>query len=98
MQKSKFAIRERMIEFALEKKDGGPFWDRLIKEKTKYHWLKTDFNKWKDEDESEDEEGGGGQDLEEVSLFFLLQTEPEKRIFCNQKVRNSGYHIAKSCS
>jgi len=55
-----------VIEFALEKKDGGPFWDRLIKEKNKYHWLKTDFNKWKDEDESEDEEGGGGHDLEEV--------------------------------
>ena len=76
MQKSKFAIRERMIEFALEKKDGGPFWDRLIKEKTKYHWLKTDFNKWKDEDESEDEEGGGGQDLEEVrtlSASFWLK-------------------------
>ena len=76
--KSKFAIRERVIEFALEKKESGPFWDRLIKDKNKYHWLKIDFNKWKDEDESDDEEGGGGagggggggQDLEEVSLFF----------------------------
>jgi hypothetical protein len=66
-QKSKFAIRERVIEFALEKKDAGPYWDRLVKEKNKYHWLKTDFNKWKDEDESEDEEGG--QDLEEVTFF-----------------------------
>ena len=57
-----------MIEFALEKKDAGPYWDRLLKEKNKYHWLKTDFNKWKDEDESDNEEGG--QDLEEVSRGF----------------------------
>lgn len=64
-EKSKFAVRDRVIEFALEKKDGGPYWKRLVKEEKKQHWLKVDFNKWKDEDES-DEEGGGGQDLEEM--------------------------------
>lgn len=34
-----------------------------------------DFNKWKDEDDSEDELGGGGQseDLEEVRTLTLLQ-------------------------
>lgn len=60
-----------MIEFALEKKDTtGPYWERLLKDKTKQHWLRIDFNKWKDEDESGDEgEAGGGQDLEEVSLM-----------------------------
>jgi len=72
-EKSKFAVRERVIEFALEKKEHGPYWDRLMKDKNKYHWLKIDFNKWKAEDESDDEEagsggggGGGGQDLEEM--------------------------------
>ena len=44
-----------------------------MKEEKKQHWLRVDFNKWKDEDESDDE-AGGGQDLEEVrnrdSLFF----------------------------
>ena len=64
-QKSKFAVRDRVIEFALEKKDSGPYWKRLVKEEQKQHWLKVDFNKWKDEDESDDE-AGGGQDLEEV--------------------------------
>lgn len=59
-------MRERVIEFALEKKEPG-FWERLLSEKGKYHWLKTDFNKWKDEDESDDEEGGG-QDFEEVAV------------------------------
>ena len=68
LQKSKFAVRPRVIEFALEKKEEGPYWDRLLADKTKQHWLKIDFNKWKDEDES-DEEGEGGQgNLEEVSL------------------------------
>ena len=71
VDKSKYAVRDRVIEFALEKKDEGPYWERLLKEKTKQHWLKIDFNKWKDEDDSDDEggEGGGppGGDLEEVS-------------------------------
>merc|ERR1711983_733020 len=49
----------------LEKKEVGPYWPRLCKDKTKQHWLKIDFNKWRDEDDESDEEGGGqGQDLE----------------------------------
>ena len=63
-------MRDRVIEFALEKKDSGPYWKRLVKEEKKQHWLKIDFNKWRDEDES-DEEAGGGQDLEEVKLIWL---------------------------
>ena len=77
-QKSKFAVKQRVIEFALEKKESGPYWKRLVKDEKKQHWLKIDFNKWKDEDESDDE-AGGGQDLEEVrnptlfltNLFYL---------------------------
>ena len=73
-------MRDRCIEFALEKKEDGPYWDRLLKEKTKRHWLKIDFNKWKDEDESDEEEaagpggpgGAGGGDLEAVSIHHLL--------------------------
>jgi len=63
-EKSKYAVRPRVIEFALEKKEAGPYWDRLLADKSKQHWLKIDFNKWKDEDESEDEEGG--QNLEDM--------------------------------
>jgi len=61
-EKSKYAVRPRAIEFALEKKEAGPYWDRLLADKVKQHWLKIDFNKWKEEDESDDEEGG--QDIE----------------------------------
>ncbi|XP_043471325.1 prostaglandin E synthase 3 [Leptopilina heterotoma] len=59
----------RIFEFVLAKKEEGPYWPRLTKENNKFHWLKSDFNKWKDEDDSEDEETGGGagrQDLEEM--------------------------------
>jgi hypothetical protein len=40
----------------------------LQKDKKKYHWLKVDFNKWKDEDDSDDELGGGDE-LDEASSF-----------------------------
>jgi hypothetical protein len=36
-----------------------------MKDKKKYHWLKVDFKKWKDEDDSEDDVGQS-EDLEEV--------------------------------
>ncbi|KAH3680632.1 hypothetical protein WICMUC_000224 [Wickerhamomyces mucosus] len=32
------------------------FWPRLTKEKLKYHYIKTDFDKWVDEDEQEEQE------------------------------------------
>jgi prostaglandin-E synthase len=66
MQESKFCRRDRNIEIMLKKKDDDQkFWPHLLKEKKKMHWLKIDFNKWKDEDDSDDEMGGDG-DLQEV--------------------------------
>jgi len=62
---SKYVARDRLVEFILKKKDEGPFWKRLMKEDKKYHWLKVDFDKWRDEDDS-DEETGGNQDLEDM--------------------------------
>jgi len=40
------------------------FWPRLLVEK-KYHWLKTDFNRWKDEDDVDNEGANdfGGDDM-----------------------------------
>jgi len=51
----------REYYFDLKKKETGPFWPRLLKDKTKHQNIKIDFNRWKDEDES-DEEGGGMYD------------------------------------
>jgi len=81
IEESKWINRDRGAEFVLIKANEGPFWKRLLKEEQKYHWLKIDFNKWKDESDSESEDtpgggggmggmgGGGGQDFEEVTLF-----------------------------
>lgn len=46
---------------------GSEYWPRLTKEKLKYHYIKTDFDKWVDEDEqdnvqNEDLGFGGGDD------------------------------------
>jgi len=58
-EKSRKFIRDRNIEILLVRKESGPYWPHLLQSKTKQHWLKVDFSKWKDEDDDEEEEGGG---------------------------------------
>ncbi|KAF2401412.1 HSP20-like chaperone [Trichodelitschia bisporula] len=51
----------REIQLVLQKKDAkDEFWPRLLKEKAKLHFLKTDFDKWVDEDEQDE---AGEEDL-----------------------------------
>lgn len=72
---SKWVNRDRGAELVLIKAEEGPYWKRLLKEDKKYHWLKVDFNKWKDEDDSDSEDrfGAGGNDFEDVIFVdFLL--------------------------
>ncbi|KAH8382023.1 hypothetical protein KR009_001441, partial [Drosophila setifemur] len=45
----------RCLEFTIYKKEAGPFWPSLTTDKTKLHFLKANFAKWRDE--SDDEEG-----------------------------------------
>jgi len=65
VDKTKYAVRPRQIDFVLEKVEEGPYWDRLLKDKTKQHWLRIDFKNWIDEDDDEGE-APQGQDLEEM--------------------------------
>lgn len=69
-EKSKSFNRERCIEILLAKANPEePYWPTLTSDKKKHHWLKCDFNKWQDEDESGDEGlggMGGGGDFEEM--------------------------------
>ncbi|KAK7073076.1 Prostaglandin E synthase 3 (Cytosolic) [Halocaridina rubra] len=65
-EKSRSFVRDRNIEFILVKKEEGPFWPHLLKEKIKQHWLKVDFARWRDEDDSDDEGEGQNPDLEEM--------------------------------
>jgi len=52
--KSTHKNKGRVIEFEL-KKANDSFWARLTKSTDKKHWIKVDFSRWKDEDDSEDE-------------------------------------------
>ncbi|KAL1434697.1 hypothetical protein MTO96_011402 [Rhipicephalus appendiculatus] len=59
-EESRYVVRPRGTEFVLAKAEEGPFWKRLLQDDVKHHWLKVDFNKWVDEDDSGDELGAGG--------------------------------------
>lgn len=63
---SKVNHSSRAVEIKLQKKElKEEYWPRLLKDKAKQHYLKTDFDKWVDEDEQDavaddDMMGGGG--------------------------------------
>lgn len=62
---SKYAVLPRHIPMVIRKKDTGSFWPRLMKDSKKAHWLKIDFDKWRDEDDS-DVEKSKDDDFEEM--------------------------------
>ncbi|KFY36553.1 hypothetical protein V495_07792 [Pseudogymnoascus sp. VKM F-4514 (FW-929)] len=52
---SKINHTSKNIELVLRKKEAKEeFWPRLLKDSKKVHYLKTDFDKWVDEDEQEE--------------------------------------------
>merc|ERR1711935_645024 len=59
-ENSKYLVQSRNIPMVLVKKEE-KYWDRLLKEKTKRHFVKTDFDKWRDGDDSDFEEGNDMQ-------------------------------------
>ena len=51
-EKSKVNHSARDVEMKLQKKElKEEYWPRLLKDSKKLHFLKTDFDKWVDEDE-----------------------------------------------
>lgn len=64
-EKSSFTNKGRLIEIILTKeKADAAFWPSLTNDKKKHHWLKVDFNRWQDEDES-------GDDFDDMNDMFL---------------------------
>ena len=54
-KESKINHNSRSVEIVLRKKElKEEYWPRLLREKGKVHFLKTDFDKWVDEDEQDD--------------------------------------------
>lgn len=58
-EESKQHVTAREISFNIKKKkEDGPYWPRLLKDAKKPSFLHTDFNRWRDEDDSEEEDTG----------------------------------------
>ncbi|KAJ1911215.1 p23 chaperone protein wos2 [Tieghemiomyces parasiticus] len=57
-EESKKAVSARAIRLILAKAEDKEYWPRLQKDKKKPHFLKTDFDLWKDEDEEDEEPAG----------------------------------------
>lgn len=54
--KSSYVNKGRLIEVVLVKeKQDEAFWPALTSDKKKHHWLRVDFNRWQDEEESGEE-------------------------------------------
>lgn len=54
-ENSKVNHSPRGVELVLRKKNlGAEYWPRLLKESKKVHFVKTDFDKWVDEDEQDE--------------------------------------------
>ncbi|GBP05471.1 Uncharacterized protein CG16817 [Eumeta japonica] len=81
-EKSAYVNKGRCIEMILrkEKKDS-PYWPSLTKDKKKPHYLKIDFNKWRDEDDEEDEGGDSSYNLEEMLRAMGGGDKPDKPNF-----------------
>ncbi|KAH8404224.1 hypothetical protein KR215_000393 [Drosophila sulfurigaster] len=60
----------RCLEFTIPKKESGPYWPTLTTDKTKLHFLKANFAKWRDE--SDDEEA----DPKDNGMFGNLLNSP----------------------
>lgn len=68
-EKSKWGNTQREVVCTVEKKETNEdYWPRLLSTKLKQHWLKVDFARWNDEDDSsaEDDDMGGQPDLSEM--------------------------------
>lgn len=60
-------VGQKFWRLLLKKKDSSAtFWPRLTKEKARLHWLQTDFDHWKDDDESDEEKGGPGGNFQDM--------------------------------
>ena len=69
-KKSRHKVSTNSLEFEVMKEEQeGSFWSRLVSQKEKQHWLRVDFNRWKDEDETESEPEKEEEAEEEVEAL-----------------------------
>lgn len=77
----------RCIEFCIVKAESGPYWTSLTSDKKKPHFLKADFNKWRDEDSDNEE----GMFSEYDSFHFLArQSDCNPYFFAEEGAEGGG--------
>jgi hypothetical protein len=54
------------------------YWPRLLKNRVKLGYLKTDFSRWKDEDEEDDDTNEAANSLGGMDFSSLLGGGPER--------------------
>lgn len=73
-EESHYHVAGSHIAFVLRKKEKkSEYWPRLTKEKAKYHYIRTDFEKWVDEDEQESKPEAGDFDPSTMDLASLAK-------------------------
>ena len=65
---SKYTLDARNVFLNLQKKNPGPYWPRLIKDKKKYHWIEVDWLYFTEEDEENESKQPikPGQDFDDM--------------------------------
>jgi hypothetical protein len=74
---SKVNHTDKNIELKLQKKElNEEYWPRLLKDKQKVHYLKTDFDKWVDEDEQNEAPEEDFSNFGGMGMLKQLPTHP----------------------
>ncbi|XP_031564729.1 very-long-chain (3R)-3-hydroxyacyl-CoA dehydratase-like [Actinia tenebrosa] len=77
---SSHSLLERYVDFSIAKCKGREFfWQRLVNQEKKPHWLKINFDKWKNEDDSEDDKNEKEQEEEDPQIKKILFEQRFKR-------------------
>ncbi|CAG5096848.1 Oidioi.mRNA.OKI2018_I69.XSR.g14810.t1.cds [Oikopleura dioica] len=73
---SRYVNTGRVVRCVMTRAEEGEYWPRLTKEKIRIHWLKVDFGRWKDEDDSDDEDKAGA-DFELNDMLSGLRVDKD---------------------
>ena len=97
-EKSRFAVRERGVDFVIEKLESGPYWDRLVLSNSKHPWIKVNFDQWVDEEELKEKEENKNAtcpNFDDMSWNSLMETlkrnSPDHENPVEQLAQNNEY-------
>ncbi|KAJ8029162.1 Very-long-chain (3R)-3-hydroxyacyl-CoA dehydratase 3 [Holothuria leucospilota] len=95
IEKSAYRISDRHIEFNLYKAYEGTWWQRLTKHKVKLSWLRIDFDRWRNEDDSPSEEEEDAEPGMPPSPEQLEQIDKMQKDLL--EVKDKAYADIKNC-